>query len=66
MNSQRRLRNKSGFKGVCRYRNEERFTAQIKVGGKHRHLGYFATAEEAHAAYCAAAQKYFGEYARSV
>jgi hypothetical protein len=45
--------NETGFKGVsfekrCKTRP---FRATIWVNGKHKSLGYFATAEEAHAAY---------------
>jgi len=36
------------------YRVGSRFKAMISVGGKTRHIGYFDTAEAAHAAYVAA------------
>jgi hypothetical protein len=39
--------------------------ASIKANGKRIFLGLFLTAEEAHDAYCAAAKKYFGEFARA-
>jgi hypothetical protein len=39
----------SGLPGAYRVRN--RYKALIRVAGKCMHLGYFATAEEAHAAY---------------
>lgn len=39
--------------------------AQIKTYGKKKHLGYFDTAEEAHAAYCAAAEIYHREFTRT-
>jgi len=61
--------NKSGLKGVSRYRAGESYgkpwQAGIQKDGKRKHLGHFATKEEAHAAYCVAAEKMFGEYARA-
>ena len=61
--------NVSGLKGVSRYRAGERYgkpwQASIGKDGKSRHLGHFATKEDAHAAYCEAAQKLFGEFARA-
>lgn len=41
--------NTSGFRGVSRY--GARWMAQITEHGKRRHIGYFATPEEASAAY---------------
>lgn len=59
-----RRTSKTGFKGVF-IRANGKFVAQIgDKGGKKVHLGYFKTAEEAHAAYCAAATKLHGEFAR--
>lgn len=46
--------NNTGLAGVVRRkrkRGPDRFIAQIMVRGVYRHLGMFATAEEAHAAY---------------
>ena len=61
--------NKSGLKGVSRYRAGERYgkpwQASIQVASKTKHLGHFETKELAHAAYCRAAQIHFGEYARA-
>lgn len=62
-NSKLRKDNTCGLKGVTRqYKN--RFAAQIQRNGRHMYLGYFKTAEEAHAAYVRAAKKLFGSYAR--
>lgn len=63
-NSRRPRTNRSGYKGVYWDKREQKWTAAFGLNGKHIHLGRFATAEEAHAAYLAAAQKYAGEFAR--
>ncbi|MDN7609920.1 HNH endonuclease [Burkholderia multivorans] len=63
-NSKVRSHNKSGFKGVFWDRRREKWTAYIKVDGKQRYLGLFSTAQLAHEAYCAAARKHFGAFAR--
>lgn len=55
--------NSSGFKGVVRRGN--RWRAEIRLNRKSIHLGCFATPETAHAAYAAAAEKLFGEFARA-
>ena len=44
--------NTSGFKGVTFHKDSGRWIAQKHVNGKHIHIGLFATAEEAHEAYC--------------
>lgn len=62
-NTTLRSDNTTGYKGVCRHR--KKWEARIGVGGKYKYIGTFATPEEAHEAYCAAAQKYFGEFARA-
>lgn len=66
MNSSIRKDNSTGFKGVGRKSRlkTKPFYAKIKVDKRDVWLGYFATAEEAHKAYCEAAEKYFGEFAR--
>lgn len=53
---------KSGFKGVTKTR-ENSWRAQININGKSKGLGTFRTGEEAHAAFCAAAEKQHGEFA---
>lgn len=57
--------NTSGFKGVSWFVKNKRWSAQIHVSGLRKHLGYFDTPEAAHAAYCDAARKYHGEFARA-
>lgn len=61
--------NSSGLKGAHRYKAGAKYgkpwQAGIGVNGKRINLGHFSTAEEAHAAYCIAAQKYYGEFARA-
>lgn len=61
--------NTTGYKGVHLHDKNGRlakpFVATIYVNGRGIHLGMFATAEAAHAAYVAAAQKHFGEFAHS-
>lgn len=57
-------RNKSGFKGVSWYKTTNRWVAQITSKNKRTTLGYFRKAEDAHAAYCDAAKRMHGEFAR--
>ena len=61
-NTRRRKDNTSGYKGVCRA--GEQWIATINANGKHYHLGAFDTPEDAYQAYCEAAKKYHGEFAR--
>lgn len=53
--------NRSGFKGVHKFRN--RWIASIRTDRKLTHLGSFATPEEASEAYAKAAKARFGEFA---
>lgn len=62
-NLRRPTTNTSGFKGVSLYQGK-RWRAYIHLNGKPKHLGYFLTAELAHAAYCKAALAARGEFAR--
>jgi hypothetical protein len=63
-NTNKRSDNKSGFKGVCFEKRRQKFVARIRIDGKLKHLGYFATAAAAHEEYKIAAVKYHGEFAR--
>jgi hypothetical protein len=62
MNRRAHKDNGSGKKGVRRVRGK--FRARIMIDGKLRHIGMYASAEEAHAAYCEAAREAFGEFFR--
>lgn len=63
-NSRLCKRNTSGFKGVHLNKKTGRWRATIRADKKPMHLGYFDTPEAAFAAYCEAARKYHGEFAR--
>lgn len=63
-NRRRGKNNTTGYKGVYFQKRSGKFWALITVNKVRIHLGYFDTAEEAYAAYCVAAIKYFGEFAR--
>lgn len=52
------------FKGVTWDRNRGKYAARIRVNYRTINLGRFDNAETAHAAYVAAAEKHFGEFAR--
>lgn len=55
-------RNKLGLKGVRQ--QGSRFHANISINGRQTYLGSFATAQDAHKAYCRAAVKHRGEFGR--
>lgn len=63
-NRTRNIKNLSGFKGVSKRRRGSYWSARIMVNHKEMWLGQFPTPEEAHAAYCKAAQFFHGEFAR--
>lgn len=56
--------NKSGFKGASWSKSNSKWVAKITVAGKQNHIGYFATAELAGAAYEAKASEFHGEFYR--
>lgn len=59
----RRARASSGVKGVSWQKHASKWRSSIMVEGKSVHLGYFASKDEAGAAYFAAAREHFGEFA---
>lgn len=59
------VKNTSGFKGVSWDKTRGLWLARIKLDGVARNLGRYATPEEAHAAYCEAAARLHGEFART-
>lgn len=63
VNQARRKSNTTGFKGVCFNKRVQKFQAQIRYSGKRRYLGLFSTAEDAHLAYCHAADELHLEFA---
>lgn len=59
-----RLDNTSGYKGVTWDKRDKKWKAQIEANGKGKSLGNFDTPELAYQAYCEAAKKLHGEFAR--
>ncbi len=62
-NRRKQSNNTSGTIGVNWVDRCNKWRSQIRVNGKRKHLGYFATIEEAAAARDAGALKYHGEFA---
>lgn len=63
-NSGIRADNTSGFKGVSWSSSRGKWVAQISIYGKRTPLGRYFIKDEAIAAYRAAAERHFGEFAR--
>ena len=57
--------NTSGYKGVHYHKGAGKWVARIHIDKKEIHLGTFSTPEEAAEAYARAAEKVFGEFART-
>jgi hypothetical protein len=54
----------STFKGVNWQKHAQKWRAEIRVGGKNFHLGYFVNEQDAAKAYNAAALQHYGEFAK--
>jgi hypothetical protein len=63
-NMRKHATSKSGYKGVSWSADRAKWQAAIKVNGLKHFLGRFTDPAAAHAAYVAAAEKHFGEFAR--
>lgn len=63
-NMRRSKKNKSGLKGASFNRQHGTWVGSIAADGTQIMLGRFDTAEAAHAAYCEAARRLHGEFAR--
>jgi len=64
MNQARSTFNTSGVKGVNWSKERQKWHAQIKVEGRNKHVGYFASVDDARAAREEAERRYYGEFAR--
>lgn len=58
-------KNTSGYKGVSWHKNDKKWVAHITINQKLKCLGSFSTREEAHKAYCKAANDIFGRFANA-
>jgi hypothetical protein len=54
----------SGYKGVTKERNGGKYSARVECNKKRHRIGSYDTPEEAHAAYCEAADRLHKEFAR--
>lgn len=64
-NARVRSSNRARLKGVNIDHRDGRISASIYFSGRKRHLGTFASIEDAHAAYCEAAKRQWGEFSNS-
>lgn len=63
MNRKANSNNTSGYKGVTLVKGRKKWVAKIKRNYKLYNLGYFNTPEEAHEAYCKAADELHKDFA---
>jgi hypothetical protein len=52
----------TGYKGVSWNKKAQKYSAQVGIDNKQKHLGYFDTAEEAFVVYQKASQELHGEF----
>jgi hypothetical protein len=64
-NKLKSVKNKTGFKGVFWDKRNNKWLAQIVINKKCKYLGMYMTPEEAHSAYCKAANELFGDFANA-
>jgi hypothetical protein len=64
-NSRKPITNKSGYKGVSWHAQGRCWQAHIKNNGVNHYLGHFQCPKQAHAAYCEAALRLKGAFART-
>jgi hypothetical protein len=64
-NARKPRTNTSGYMGVRWHTAARKWEARIRLSGRQSSLGCFDCPAEAHAAYMAAAKKYYGEFARA-
>lgn len=63
-NQRRRRDNTSGYKGVSRDKARGQWAVYVSVQGKRHYIGRFQSKRRAYKAYCDAAQRLHGEFAR--
>lgn len=61
-NRKEQSNNKSGYKGVYKHSQYDKWVAQIKIGDKRYHIGVFDTPELAALSYNEYAQEHHGQY----
>lgn len=62
-NEELRSTNTSGFRGVSWHAARQKWRARITINGKEKHLGLFASKEDAAKRFNKESKKHFGEYA---
>lgn len=61
-NRDKNKNNTTGYKGVTREKGRKKVRAQIRVNGKHIHLGWFDDPRDAALVYDQAVRKYYGKF----
>lgn len=65
-NSKLQKNNTTGFKGVSKAKDRNRYCAYIKLHGRNKYLGSFNTKEEARDAYIFASKELHGKFGRLI